>query len=489
MIFCSYEFLFLFLPIVLAGYYLVFARAGRTAFLTVVSYLFYGWWDYRFCGLLLASTFIDYYAGQRIAAASDRRQARRWLVLSMCSNLSMLGFFKYFDLGASTINALAGRLGADAPVIPLLRLVLPVGISFYTFQTMSYSIDLYQGRAKVARGWWSFACYVALFPQLVAGPIVRYHELAGQLVRRDHTLDKVARGVALFIAGLSKKVLVADGVAPLTPMAFGPEAPGLLDAWVGVLAYAMQIYFDFSGYSDMAVGLGLMFGFGFPINFNSPYKADSITDFWRRWHISLSNWLRDYLYIPLGGNRVGPRRTYVNLFLVMLLGGLWHGANWTFVVWGGFHGLMLGWERLRRAARPEAAPYPVKDGVGRRTVARLRTFILVCLAWVVFRAADMEQAYGVWAGLLGANGPGALSSALPLPLPAALGVLGGALALAFCGRNSWEWIRPLDEAAPPVWGPSWGAAAWRAALFGILFAASVGVMLVNTSSPFLYFQF
>lgn len=479
MIFCSYEFLFLFLPLVLLGYYAVFARKGRTVFLTVMSYFFYGWWDYRFCGLLLLSSLIDYWAGRKIVGASSRVVARRWLVLSVTSNMAMLGFFKYFDLGASTVNYLAGLLGANAPVVSLLHLVLPVGISFYTFQTMSYAIDLYQGRARIARDWWSFACYVALFPQLVAGPIVRYHELAEQLVERRHSLAKFTNGTALFILGLAKKVLLADGVAPLVPMAFDGAHPGFLDAWTGTLAYAMQIYFDFSGYSDMAVGLGLMFGFRFPINFNSPYKSVSITDFWRRWHISLSSWLRDYLYIPLGGNRIGPRRTYVNLFLVMLLGGLWHGANWTFVAWGAYHGILLAWERLWRGRSH-------KDGA----LARGRTFILVCLGWVLFRAPDIPAALGVWKGLIGLNGVGGLNAYQgALQLSVILPLLLFVACASWFAPNSWEMLAPDNDDPPSPFGVSWGVVGLRVALYAVLLLVCVGAILINTSSPFLYFQF
>lgn len=479
MIFSSYEFIFLFLPFTVLGYYTLFARRGRTVFLTVMSYAFYGWWDYRFCGLLLISTVIDYCMGRQIANTADRRIARRWLVLSMFSNLSMLGFFKYFDLGADTVNRLAGFLGADAPLVPLLHFILPVGISFYTFQTMSYSIDLYHKRAAVARDWWSFACYVALFPQLVAGPIVRYHELAEQLVFRSHTIDKMSRGTALFILGLAKKILLADAVAPLTSFAFGAQAPGFVDAWVGVLAYTMQIYFDFSGYSDMAVGLGLMLGFRFPINFNSPYQAVSISDFWRRWHISLSNWLRDYLYIPLGGNRISSYRTYFNLFIVMLLGGLWHGANWTFVFWGGYHGLLLAWERLRRHRLPPTGG-----------ISRLRTFVLVCLGWVVFRAATVEQAVGVWAGLAGLNGLGGLTAwSGAIPIPAAIALLLGISGLAMWAPNTWDLLKPEVEDAPPVFGTTWPVITCRTMVYILVFMVTAAVMLINTSSPFLYFQF
>ncbi len=480
MIFCSYEFLFMFLPLVLLGYYTVFARRGRTAFLTLASYVFYGWWDYRFCGLSLASTFIDYFAGQQLAAARERKVARRWLIASMTSNLLMLGFFKYFDLGAATVNLLAQRLGADDPLVPLLHMVLPVGISFYTFQTMSYCIDLYRGEARPARDLWSFACYVALFPQLVAGPIVRYHELADQLNQRTHSLSRMARGTVFFVVGLAKKVLLADAAAPLTHLAFGEQAPGLLDGWVGVLAYTMQIYYDFSGYSDMAVGLGLMFGFTFPINFNSPYQAVSITDFWRRWHISLSSWLRDYLYIALGGNRISPVRTYINLFLVMLLGGLWHGANWTFVIWGAYHGLLLAGERL--------IGLRAKDK--RNPLYRLSTFMLVMLGWVVFRATSMEEAQRVWVGLLGLNGLGDLArSTSSFPPSASLLLLAFASVLAWLAPNAWNVLKPCEDDHDRPFGSSTASALVSALIVAALFLLCVGVLLVNTSSPFLYFQF
>lgn len=479
MIFSSYEFLFLFLPVVLAVYYLLPGRQ-RVFFLTLASYFFYGWWDFRFCGLMLLSTLIDYGAGLGISRAVTPSGRKKWMVVSVISNLSLLGFFKYFDMFASTLNyGLSSVLHASFS-IPNLHLVLPVGISFYTFQSMSYAIDLYRGHAKPTRSFMDFACYVSLYPQLVAGPIVRYHELAAQLVERKHTAAKAARGVAIFIVGLAKKILVADSVASLTVLAFGEPAPGLLHAWVGALAYAMQIYFDFSGYSDMAIGLGLMLGFQFPINFNSPYQAVSITDFWRRWHISLSNWLRDYLYIPLGGNRLGPGRTYVNLALVMLLGGLWHGANWTFVVWGGLHGTLLAWEKFRGATVPRRVWW-----------GRVRTFVLVCLAWVPFRATSMAQAFDVWRGMLGLNGTGWIVSwSGALPLQASLTLLGMALVIAFALPNSWSLLRmdDADEEASFL-GESLGGVVARIAAAALLFMLCVGVLMINSSSPFLYFQF
>jgi len=486
MIFSSYEFIFLFLPLVLMGYYLL-PRGGRTLFITLASYLFYGWWDYRFCGLMLISTFIDYASGKGISRAETNRGKKQWVVLSVVSNLALLGFFKYFDLFASTINyglsaffPETGYLTAEQFSIPLLHLVLPVGISFYTFQSMSYSIDLYRGHAKPTRSFMDFACYVSLFPQLVAGPIVRYHELAEQLAERKHSVAIASRGAALFILGLAKKILIADAVAPLVSLAFEGSDPGFAAAWIGTLAYAMQIYFDFSGYSDMAVGLGLMFGFRFPINFNSPYQAVSITDFWRRWHISLSNWLRDYLYIPLGGNRTGPARTYINLFLVMLLGGIWHGANWTFMVWGGIHGVLLAWEKFlkRSPAKPSSA-------------GRIRTFTLVCLAWVPFRAASMDQAVNIWAGMLGANGvdwPLQWGGALPFGI--SLFLLCLAMVIAFKMPNTWN-ILKMNEVAESsdVFGTTWPGVLFRTGIALFLFGLSIGVLMINSSSPFLYFQF
>ena len=466
MLFNSYEFIFLFLPIVLLGYYVLLPQRARLPFLTVLSYVFYGWWDYRFCALMLASTVIDYASGLLISRAPDQRHRRFRIVVSVLANLSLLGFFKYFDLGARTVNALAASLGASSPLISLLHITLPVGISFYTFQSMSYSIDIYRGVVKPARSFVEFACYVSLFPQLVAGPIIRYKDLADQMVSRTHTMQKAALGITFFIIGLSKKVILADGVAPLVARVFDLATPGLLESWAGVLAYAMQIYFDFSGYSDMAVGLGFLLGFQFPQNFNSPYKATSITDFWRRWHMSLSTWLRDYLYVPLGGNRKGPIRTYINLFITMLLGGLWHGANWTFVVWGGYHGVLLALERV--VGKRGFARGPV-------IVQRAVTFLLVLFGWVLFRCSTLEQAGSMFAGMLGFHGAGlALVPWLKdFCLPAVMLVATAGIAWGF--RNSWE-IR-------------WKMGFWLAAALGALFVVSVGVILVNSSSPFLYFQF
>ena len=465
MLFNSYEFLFFLLPLVLAGYYLLLPDRWRHGWLALCSYAFYGWWDYRYCGLLLLATLIDYIAGGRIAATADPAKKKRWLWLSICSDMGMLGFFKYYDLGAGTINAVGQWAGGGA-WLPLLHLVLPVGISFYTFQSMSYSIDIYRGHARPARSFVDFACYVSLFPQLVAGPIVRYRELENQLRARSHSWAKAGAGLALFVLGLAKKVVLADAVAPMADWGFSQASIGFAGAWSSLLAYTLQIYFDFSGYSDMAVGLGLMLGFQFPQNFHSPYKSLSITEFWRRWHISLSSWLRDYLYVPLGGNKKGPVRTYVNLFLTMLLGGLWHGASWTFMLWGAYHGLLLALERMNgRRGFAWRLPRAVQAGV---------TFLLVMCGWLLFRATSLEGFARMFRGLAGLNGWG---SAFPRTDAGWLnwGMLLFCSALVFAAKNTWE-IR---------WQPS-----RRLALgLAFLFAVCVATFLVNTSSPFLYFQF
>lgn len=466
MLFNSYAFLFFLLPLILGGYYWVCPKRWRSAWLVVCSYVFYGWWDWRYCGLLLLTTAVDYVVGGQVARAEQPRTKRRWLTVSVVCDLGLLGFFKYYDLGAGTINALAQGLRWSDGVLPLLHLVLPVGISFYVFQAMSYSIDIYRGQARPAKTFLDFACYVSLFPQLVAGPIVRYRDMDEQLRERTHTWAKGSAGIALFVLGLSKKVLLADGIAPLADGAFGQSAPGLGAAWGGLLAYTLQIYFDFSGYSDMAVGLGLMLGFQFPQNFNSPYRATSLTEFWKRWHISLSSWLRDYLYIPLGGNRKGPWRTYVNLFVTMLLGGLWHGASWTFMIWGGYHGLGLALERMH-GKRSWAEHFP-------KAAQNAMTFVLVMLGWVFFRSPTLSAAGRYFRGLSGMNGwgswPDAGETAVLSWMMLGLGVL-----LVFCAKNTWEMARK----------PSIGFGL----VLGLLFVICVGTLLVNSSSPFLYFQF
>ena len=479
-VFSSYIFLFVFLPAFVGLYFGLglLRRCGaeaavapsRTLLLLLGSYVFYGWERYWYVSLILASTAIDFIVAGIMGRSESQKLRKLCLIVSIVANLGMLAFFKYRNFA---IASLAGLLApsSEAPA-PLLwpQLVLPVGISFYTFQSMSYTIDVYRRVVKPVAwgGAMRFASYVALFPQLVAGPIVRYRDIADQLVSRTHSLDKVARGLFVFMLGFAKKTLIANQVGVLARSLFhSTEDPGFLDAWGGVLAYALQIYFDFSGYSDMAIGLGLMLGFRFPVNFDSPYKAQSITDFWRRWHISLSTWLRDYLYVPLGGNRDGARRTYRNLMLTMLLGGLWHGAAWTFVFWGAWHGALLALERgLGRRAFYAALPAPLRVGM---------TFMLVCLGWVFFEAQSLGDAMSVIHGCFGFRGIGEWTLRAPSSAALPLFVMACGVLIAFFGRTT----QRLAER--PGW-PSFIVAF-------LLFHLGVQQMLQSGFNPFLYFQF
>ncbi|MBI2300015.1 MAG: MBOAT family protein [Armatimonadetes bacterium] len=468
MVFSSYLFLFWFLPLTLGVYYTA-PRRWRHLLLTLLSYLFYGWANPWFVLLMLFSTAVDYVGGLILIgrlghSPPSARQRRFGVTLSVVMNLSLLGFFKYLGFAQSSLNVLLEAFGHEA--VSVYTVVLPVGISFYTFQSMSYTIDLYREQVPPARSFLDFACYVSLFPQLVAGPIVRYADVAEQLVHRDHTVEKFASGVFFLACGLAKKVLLANPAGEIADACF--DAGGLLwhQAWAGALAYAFQIYFDFSGYSDMAVGLGRMLGFEFLRNFNRPYLSESMTEFWHRWHISLSTWLRDYLYIPLGGNRLGPRRTYLNLFATMLLGGLWHGAGWTFVVWGAAHGLLLAFERLAgKDSLYRRAPRPVRVAL---------TFLLVLITFVVFRAETIGAAGRVLRAGVGCGAGSPLLNGL-IYSPDHLLYLGVSSVVVWLCPDTWELAEPLTPA--------------KAAGAFALVVLAAAAMLTQSYNPFLYFRF
>jgi alginate O-acetyltransferase complex protein AlgI len=484
MVFSSQLFLFWFLPAALAAYYLT-PRRFRHFVLTVFSYVFYGWASPAFCLLLLLSTFIDWLAGLLLAGTTPwskeplealpkgvprTRREKLAVAISVTSNLTLLGFFKYFNFGVDSWNGVAQALGVPgAAVETALSVTLPLGISFYTFQSMSYAIDVYRGDAKPLRNFVDFACFVSMFPQLVAGPIVRFSEVADQLQSRTHTLSKFARGVAFLSVGLAKKVLLANPCGRIADTIFDAAGPSALQAWQGVVAYAFQIYFDFSGYSDIAIGLGLMMGFVFARNFDSPYLSQSISEFWRRWHISLSTWLRDYLYVPLGGNRKGPSRTYVNLLLTMLLGGLWHGAAWNFVVWGGFHGLLLAIERAVGVDRLYGwMPRPLRVA---------NTFGLVLVSWVFFRAADLGAAMTYLGRMAGV---GDMASTAPLLdglvlSPYLVLCFFAAAIVVWAAPQSWNWTRELRPA--------------RIAAVLSLLVLAVAALSTQDYNPFIYFIF
>ncbi|MEO5767690.1 MAG: MBOAT family O-acyltransferase [Polyangia bacterium] len=518
MVFTSHVFLFYFLPLVLAVYYVLPFRA-RTALIALSSYLFYGWANPIWAFIMFFGSSVDYFCGLALVKMSglpdrdglppiiDRtlprtRAMKVVLGISIITNLGLLAAFKYTGFVAENLNALSRLLGLGDGAVPVLHLVLPVGISFYTFKAMSYAIDVYRGDARPMRRFVDYLCFEAFFPDLVAGPIIRYAAIEEQMRVRQHTLDKFARGVAFFGLGMAKKILIANPMGHIADTAFAAGSLPFHDAWFGLFGYAFQIYFDFSGYSDMACGLALMMGFVLIQNFNSPYQADSITDFWRRWHISLSTWLRDYLYIPLGGNRHGEWRTYVNLSVVMLLGGLWHGASWNFVLWGALHGGMLAFERSQEARRRRARidrvataggtagavdggvpprqrwrfPRPVRVGL---------TFLIVCLGWVFFRAKTLGQAVTYCWSLIG--GAALLGGGTAAAAPG-----GQALAGALYTRyhvSSFILAALLVWAAPNTWSFTSRLSAPRAVCTVGLLALSILLMWTQSTNPFLYFQF
>ena len=392
MLFNSLTFFIFFAAVFLL--YLFLPHRGQNRLLLAASYLFYGAWDWRFLALLAFTTTTDFWIGQSLAGTASPRARKGWVAASAVLDLGILGFFKYFNFFADSLAVLLESLGFHAS-LPLLRIVLPVGISFYTFQSMSYVIDVYRGVLPPARRWEDFALYVAFFPQLVAGPIERATNLLPQ-VQQPRTVSDygVSHGAFLILWGLFQKVVIADNVCRLADAAFArPPAEGL-SVLLGVYAFALQIYCDFSGYSNMARGLALMLGFRLMLNFRNPYFAVNPSDFWQRWHVSLSTWLRDYLYIPLGGNRGGAARTRRNLMVTMLLGGLWHGAAWTFVAWGLYHGLLLVAHRWIEKILPPLA------GRGWKLLKIAVFFHLICISWLLFRADTFRQAGDLLLALL-----------------------------------------------------------------------------------------
>lgn len=393
MVFSSLFFLFVFLPGVLLLYYISPWRV-RNLLLFAASLVFYAWGEPVYIVLMLLSTVTDYVFGRLLERPGASASKRKWIVASsLFLNLAVLGFFKYADFLVANLNAWFGLN------VPQTELPLPIGISFYTFQSMSYIIDIYRKKAKAQRNWIDFATFVALFPQLVAGPIVHYASIAEQLRHRTVTTEKFAEGVRRFITGLAKKVLLANNIGLLwnEVSSSGMDALPTALAWLGIIAFALQIYFDFSGYSDMAIGLGLMFGFRFNENFNKPYAAVSITDFWRRWHISLGTWFRDYLYIPLGGNRRGLGTQLRNIMIVWALTGLWHGASWNFMLWGVYFGVIMMLEKLFVLRLLEKT---------HRSVRHLYALLLILVGWVLFVFEDLSQIGDYFMAMLGlGSGP------------------------------------------------------------------------------------
>lgn len=456
MVFNSDIFLFLFLPVVFAAFWILKTARARYILLALSGYVFYGYWNWRFVFLLLFSSVVSFSAGLAIERATTVRRRRTIMAAAVTIDLVILGIFKYYDFFAVTLHGLVPDLS-----LPLLRVALPVGISFYTFHTISYVVDVAERRVTACRNVWEYLAYVNLFSQLVAGPIVRFRQIEEDLEHLDGPPreDWLARGIGLFLVGLAKKVMVADQIASrVNPILANYHSMSTIDAWTAALGYTVQLYFDFSGYSDMAVGLGLMFGLRIPRNFNSPYRAAGIADFWRRWHISLSSFLRDYIYIPLGGSRLGAVRTYVNLMIVMLLGGLWHGANWTFVVWGAYHGALLAVDRL---AAPLYSRLP-------RLLYQVQTFGLVVIGWILFRSTDFAMAL-VWLRRLVPGGPGGRAMSV-----AGIGLIGLGLGVAALVPEPWEWSFGMTRR----WAFGWSA------IFVLVY-----LFMNGSSTVFLYYQF
>ncbi|OYY12854.1 MAG: acyltransferase [Rhizobiales bacterium 35-68-8] len=471
MVFSSVTFLYYFLPVFLLAYFATPGTRARNLVLLVFSLVFYGWGGLWNLLILCVSIVMNYAFALLIGARPEgRRLCALWL--AVCANLAGLIFYKYAGFLAENLNLLLPQ-GLSVPVV---HPEWPLGISFFTFHAISYLVDVYRGRAKANGRFEEIAVYITMFPQLVAGPIVRYSTIANRIRDRRTTMGRISAGLRIFIIGLSWKVLIADEVAPVASMVFDQiDSPNFLTAWLGLLAYALQIYFDFGGYSNMAIGLALAMGLKFPRNFRLPYGALSVTDFWRRWHMSLSSWFRDYVYIPLGGNRNGHLHTAANLWIVFLLCGLWHGAAWTFIIWGAHHGLFLVLERTRFGAVLACSP---------RILRHAYVFAVFLSGWVWFRALTLDDAGALFAGLSGMNGFGPIDTSLQTalqPVTLAMLVLGWPLAI---------WGVPMLKGGPvpPV---------LRRAIYGmvdsvvmlVLFALCIMNVGAANYSPFLYFRF
>ncbi|VTU14625.1 D-alanyl-lipoteichoic acid biosynthesis protein DltB [Variovorax sp. SRS16] len=498
MLFNSYAFIFFFFPIVFIGFFLIGKQNARAAagFLALASLFFYGWWSIKAVPLLVVSICFNYWIGLRLTPGHGHTDAtrKRLLVLALVVNLGVLAVFKYANFFVGNVND--GLAAAGIAQLPLLHIALPIGISFYTFTQIAFLVDCWQGKVH-ERSFVHYLLFVTYFPHLIAGPVLHHAQMMPQFADDStYRLDanKVALGIAIFTFGLAKKLLIADPLGQYADLMFtgvhNGVMPTVYTSWFGVLAYTLQIYFDFSGYSDMAIGLSLCLGVRLPLNFNSPYKSTNIIEFWRRWHISLSTFLRDYLYVPLGGNRKGPGRRYMNLFITMLLGGLWHGAAWTFVLWGALHGAFLTINHLWNAkVRRNATP-----GRLARVIGWLVTFLCVMIAWVVFRAESMHAAMDIYKGMLGMHGGPSLGAfreftAIPYRKPEFFQTTLVALFICLALPPTISLERWVPQAQALAGRPrlAWIFTALMA--FGTVYLLGVCVSKLGSYSPFLYFQF
>lgn len=449
----------------------------QNIFLLVASYVFYGYWDWRFSFLLLTSTIVDFWVGQAIQSSNSQRRRKVLLLCSISINLGILGFFKYFNFFVDSAASLLSAIGLH-PHMPLLQVILPIGISFYTFKTLTYTIDIYRRKITPTKDFVAYALYTSFFPQILAGPIERAANLLPQISSpRRIARAQVFAGLNLILLGFFKKVAIADTLAPIVGKIF--DAPGTMSSgqlWTGVYAYTLQIYGDFSGYTDIARGIALILGFKSMENFNAPYLSRSITEFWQRWHISLSTWFRDYLYIPLGGNQQGTGRTYANLFITMLLCGLWHGAAWPFVIWGIIHGLYLIIHRIILAGRKPDLSWPQNlSGWVPCFLKIFVTFHLVALAWVLFRSVSIESAWVYYQGLFSFQSVKGFSTMV---------LFAGILIISLDITQTWigtqTWIADIKK--------------FKIIRFGVALIMLISIMAatiahLDTVTPFIYFQF
>lgn len=475
MVFSSNVFLFLFLPVFLAIYYLVGAQ-WRSWVIVMGSYLFYAWWRTDFLFLFIGITCWNYWFALIIRSQLDKGRkniAFRWLALGVLGNLLTLGYFKYANFGADVIAELLDSMGVDS--FTLERIILPLGISFYVFQAISYIVDIYRKQAQPARRFVDFAAFIALFPQLIAGPIIRYKLIDIQLRERSHSMELFSLGASRFMLGFIKKVLIADSLAPLSHVLLSEPEPQFLDAWFGILVSVFQLYFDFSGYSHMAIGLGMMMGFRFPENFNQPYLAQSITEFWQRWHMTLADFLRDYVYMPIVRKRLsGP---VTALVYTMLLSGLWHGASFAYILWGLFFGICMVVERYLGIATKVKTPYVFSRNI--------RTFLLLCLSMPLFFTGDVQHSLEIYSGLLGFNGLGGIESYLYGTSKLTLAFFIFMLTWVFlAGRIN---IRFYAGSKSGYFMEHVGILGSLVLWFGFLL--SLSRLAANAFSPFLYFQF
>tara|TARA_R110002110_G_scaffold168566_7_gene370107 strand:+ start:4107 stop:5558 length:1452 start_codon:yes stop_codon:yes gene_type:complete len=483
MLFPTIEFGIFFLVVFAASWAVRGWPEIRKLVLLAASYFFYGWWDWRFLGLLFLSTLINYAAGLALARTSNVFLRKAVVGVAVTCGLAILGFFKYYGFFLTSLAGILDAAGLERD-LPFMAVILPVGISFFTFQGISYVVDVYRGHVTAERVLINVMLYISFFPQLVAGPIVRAADFLPQLHRPvSLTRAHVGVGTVLILSGLAKKMVIANYLATelVDPVFFDPSAVGALDLLLGIYGYAVQIYCDFSGYSDIAIGVAALLGYRFLENFDQPYRASSLRDFWRRWHISLSTWLRDYLYLPLGGNRLGEAKTYRNLFLTMFLGGIWHGAAWTFIFWGVFHGTMLGVERYVRGKLDEFAPAQSDPGgplaflgnAAQHVVGVVWTFHLVCFAWIFFRADSFATAGSYLAGFA------RWSQASQYATPFLAGLILLAMIFQFTPRRLGRWLaRGVQWLPAPLLGLLLGGGIWL-----IWALAPEGV------APFIYFQF